>query len=371
MRKQIKYLFAFIALALISCERRALEESYVVTAKIPVRIDWTKAELDPTSDDENLYRASVWLFAKDGTLFQNGKTYCEYTLDNPSEGVIEVPVGRYSVLILNNSIAEFSDQVGFRGTDKYETFEYYIKADTRLASGENVVLEPDILALWRMDDFEVTPQMVVVSQGLNTPVSEEEGAAAGSRLKVLTSVVPERITYVVHTMVHVKNIKSAALSGATLHGMAHSIHLSTGRVSTTESTFRFSLNNRKFDAESGKDGTIEAVFHSLGPLSDNQSSYRMDISFILVDTYNGSTTYPTPPAPPYGFDITSQIIPEKTTLSIPALSIRIGLDEPYIMLPDLYVPGGFDPDVSDWGDELPIDIPVNHKSYSPFKLSEI
>lgn len=83
-----------------------------------------------------------------------------------------------------------------------------------------------------------------------------------------------------------------------------------------------------------------------GVMATNQVECESNIihfRFAKAVVDSGSAMYPISPAPPYGFDATSQVIPAKTILSIPALSIRVGLTDPYITLPALYVPGGFDP----------------------------
>ncbi len=366
MRKlsMIHYPLSIIAavLLLFSCHRRPLELLLVDTCAIPVTIDWeSKARLTPGEDTEDLYRASVWFFAKDGTVFADGSTYKEFRLDDPAGGEVELPVGRYAVLVFNNSVDEFSSNVGFRGTDRYDTFEYYVcNASASRFAGNNPVLEPDILAAWRLDDYEVTREMVIQHHQLEVPLTAEEAAKAEEDLKRLLNLVPERLTYEVHTIAHVEYVRSARSAQAVLHGMAHTVRLASRQVSATPSSFTFAMNNRRFDDEDSPHGTVEARYRTLGLLADGGAPYRVDLSFTLTEAYEGSTTYPTPPAPPFRFDVAGQVRQPVYDDEETDIRIRLGLGlyaDDEIILPNL-VPGAFSPSVDDWGEEFPIDIPI-------------
>ena len=343
---------------LSSCERRPLEEISYDKALIPITIDWvTLAHLDPDSDRENLYRASVWFFSKDGTVFNNGKTYQEIRFNDPRGGTVELPVGHYSVLILNNAIDEFNNNVGFRGTDSYSTFEYYLKsADATMDMTTNPVQEPDILAVWRIFEYEVTPSMVKVSRSLDAPISDADRSKAEEDLKKLLNLQPERLTHTLHAQAYVRFLKSSGKpASATLTGMAHSVNLSTGEVSTTPSSFTFEMNNRQYDDPAHpKHGKIEAYVETLGMLPDATSRYRLTLRFTLTGQYEGSTTYPSPSSAPFSFDVTKQL----NTQPAPDADycIHLGSDSG-IELPEL-VPGGFSPDIDDWGDEDNTVIPL-------------
>ena len=75
-----------------SCERRSLEDFDMAYAIIPVRIDWSVSGVAV----EEMHRASVWLFPKDGAMPM------EYRLEeNLMYREINVPIGEYSVLVFN------------------------------------------------------------------------------------------------------------------------------------------------------------------------------------------------------------------------------------------------------------------------------
>ncbi len=366
-----------LLLILTCCERRELEVLVVETCTIPITIDWeSKAKLQPGVDTENLYRASVWFFSKGGVAFDNGKRYKEIYLDNPTGGEVQLPVGRYSVLVFNNSVGSFSSNVGFRGIDRYDTFEYYVcSAPGARAGEENPVLEPDILAVWSMDDYEVTRDMVVQKHQLDIPLTAAARAKAEEDLKRLLNLKPERLTYTVHTEACVHNLSSTRAAEARLSGMAHSVRLASREVADTPSSFSFRMKSASARTPGNSPhNTIEAHFSSLGLLDNPNSSYTAELIFFLGKEYEGSTTYPTPPASPFRFDVEWQVLrsfnDENQSKEVD-IRIRLGHclweydgdsvypgDYPTIYLPDLANPGGFMPDVGDWDEEEDIPIPL-------------
>ena len=339
----------------VSCERRPVDEDSYDRAKVPVTIDWvTLANLDPDKNKEDIYRASVWFFSKDGAVF-DGKSYKEFRLSDPRSGEVTLPIGHYSIIIFNNSIDEFSDNVGFRGTDAYDTFEYYAKPATDSRAGANPVSEPELLAAWRIAEYEVTPEMVRESRGLSSALTEEERAQAQSDLKKLLNLQPERLTYTVHAKAYVSYLKSCNQpADAVLIGMAHSVKLASKEVSITPSSFSFQMNNRKYDTANPKNGWIEAYFETLGMLAE-PTDYRLTLRFTLIGSYNGSTSYPVSSASPFTFDVTGQL---KTHPSSSDADYYIELkDSDNVTLPEL-IPGSFTPSIDDWGDDVNSDVPL-------------
>lgn len=352
-------LFLLLAVLLVGCERRPLEEETIDRAIIPITIDWvTLAKMDPVHDKDNLYRASVWFFCKDGAPF-NGNRYKEFWFDDPRGGTVELPIGHYSVLIFNNSVDEFSDNVGFRGTDRFDTFEYYCQSvsvnpqNLGLDGEDTLVLEPDLLAAWRSYEYEVTPGMVRVSRSLTDPMSDAERQQAEEDLKRLLNLKPERLTYSVHASARILYLKSLARpADACLLGMAHSVRLASKEVSTTPSSFAFEMNNRKFDSSTSKHGSIEAYFRSLGMLANPLAQYGLTMRFTLTEAYEGYTQFPSSQSQPLIFDVKELLLNSPA----PHADYCIHLTED-IELPD-FVTNGFEPDVDDWGDEDNTVIPI-------------
>lgn len=358
-----------LLLTMSGCERRELIEEMYQTAKLRVAIDWSAASLDPQNDPEgDLYRASVWLFSKDGPIF-NGKSYKEYRLNSCLGGEIDVPVGHYSALVFNNSVSEFSSCVGFRGTDRYETFEYYLRPDARSSQLRNDLvasqLEPDILAVWRIDELEVTPDVVVFTRTRTKTKTKGNETAAATRTSeladALLNVQPTRLTHTSHVEVHVKQLRSVASAEGAIQGLAGGVYLASGHVADEPITSPVTLTGHTYDAGSTVDGTLWGTFNTFGPLPDPTATYALELSFTLTAPFNGSTTYPTPPAAPFRYDITQQVL-----LALPVDDPTVGLDfdiqigfgltpdEEVITLPVVSTGsgGGFSAVVEGWGEEV-------------------
>lgn len=354
MKMWILYIIAI--LSTISCERRELEEAFEDTAKIPVSIDWSLTNLDPTTDTENLYRATVYMFARSGTSF-NGASYKEYKLSNATYDEISVPMGEYSVVVFNNSTTEFSSNVGFRGLDSYNDFEYYANNDeTRTRADEdNYKLEPDILGAWQMDNFTVTSDMVLVSRASSSTRSSST-TKAEEDLTQLTGVQPQRLTQTITIKVYATNISSAVSASGKLIGIAHSVKLASSATSDEGASQGFSFESRTYDSGSSKNGYIEATFETMGTIDNKDGEYYLEVRFLLSEEYDGSYYYPAENKDPFRFNVTNQLQLQQGSL---ILELDLGFDEDEgddMSLPQLNISGGFEPDIGDWGDEEWVEI---------------
>ena len=352
----IRFLVILLLMSTISCSRRPLEETFLHSALIPVKFDWTYSYLNPDIDNENLYNASVWLYSKSGTPFA-GKSYMEFSLPTSSGGEIEVPIGVYRVLAFNNSIRSFSSNCGFRGTDNYDTFEYYLHTSTR-EDGSEGVLEPDLLCVWRSEYFEVTADMVSLSRSSESLITEDRRSAARAGLNQLEDISPVRLTCNVDISVYANRINNSKSAIGIINGMSQSINLWSGKRGNFSSHF-FNFESREITKVEDFFGNVRANFRSLGPVSSSTDRYTLDVRFELTSKDEfGNRHYPSLSSIPLSFDLTEQV-----TASVPSslwtvvLSIGETPLHPSITLPDVD-PGGFSPGVGDWGDEEDIDIPI-------------
>lgn len=280
-----------------------------------------------------------------------GRPALEFKLSDPRGGEVEVPIGIYSVLIFNNTVTDFSQRVGFRGMARYETFEYYCKPQ----DGSGCYYQPDILAVFRLADFEVTGDMVTLTGAKNRSMSESRLTSAKVSVRALSGARPCRLTCNAHLLVHVSGLNNASAATGSLKGFASSVFLATGQTSATPVNHTFPLNNPQYYEGQYKNGTIDAGLTILGRLPVT-SRYWVDITFRLRREYNGSTTFPTPPDPPCREDITSRL---ETEIDGIRINIEMGTQAgPVITLPDVGAPdeGGFDVDISGWGEEVSIPI---------------
>ncbi len=276
-----------MALAQVSgaCTRRLLEDEYIPTALIPVAIDWSASGVSV----EEMHRASVWLFPA------TGEEPLQYHLEgNLTYREIAVPVGVYSVLIFNETIDEADwDGIIFTGTDRYATFTavsvpaavrgFYTRSDTL-----PLVLNPEPLAAWSLDRFEVTPETVVRTRAI---VRDHNN---GTRRPVLENAVPDlavakplpRIEQLSIT-VYIKNLSGSMQVTGTIDGMAAGVHMVSGEKISSQAVYPFILNGRVYEAN-GKDGTTTRTFNVFGRIAAQQANQSMNLDILLTD----GTLYP-------------------------------------------------------------------------------
>ncbi len=405
IRSLLLTLPVLLSLAL-SCVRQDLEEKIYSTALIPVLIDWeTKALMYVDNDpDQDLSSASLWLFPTSNSTYQGAAL--EYKMSDPEYDCIDVPVGEYNVLVFNKSVDDYSSNVGFRGTNSFETFEYYTNTSSTttlfssVCSGEEFSAEPDLLAAWTFDDGEtlkVTDNEVMYYQKVSdirtliktkssaTKAEAEDFSDLPAELLQLINIVPERIVHRVTIEERVANLQYAEAAQANFRGSSSSALLASRSYSTTTMPYVVTFTERYLGYYDG--GCDLMIGHSnvIGPLEED-SDYSVETIFSLTGTYQGSSTYPISPSTGLYFDASDQVNEAEIDLdkyftiyisycdgnggssAIPELDddddddgdkvdVDIDVDDDDDDDDDSYEPGGdgaFDVNVNDWGD--PIDL---------------
>jgi hypothetical protein len=308
-------LLAFGTLLTIGCQRRLLEEDENPSAAyINVKIDWSQSGLNDSQSNGNgnkVHSVTIRFFPKDNHL----PVYNAYLEGNVTEGSIFVPIGKYSVIIFNESDEDvyWDNAITFTDANSYDNFAanvvpladaqriqrfpYYVPA-----SGERIVVEPLPLASWCLDDFEVTPGMVMVSQG-EKPVSyltRKEREMFDS----FNKVVMRALTRPVYLTTQVENLASMATGYMAIQGLACKIYMASGMTASNTATFLFTLNGRQYDAD-GKNGVMNNRFLIFGHapasgLFDGTYKLAADILLITGELYK--------PTSPLLFDMTNQVL---------------------------------------------------------------
>ena len=118
--------------------------------------------------------------------------------------------------------------------------------------------------------------------------------------------------------------------------------------------YTLSVDRRFFYEPTSKDGYTQGSFATFGKYDEPNPQNQLSILFTLNEMVNGSAIYPTPPNPPFRFEVSNQIKKDDNKLLL-TLEIECG----QIVLPDLDAECGCEPDVDDWDNEEIIDIPIN------------
>ena len=326
-----------------ACERRPLEDDFAEMALIPVKIDWSKSGIDVTSPDGNglVHRVSLRFFPTDGS-----PAFDRYLETNVIEGVIEVPIGKYNVVVFNESVNDvyWEDAIYFTDVNNYNSFAANIVTDSPAnyplytpIPGETLIVEPYKLASWNLDNFEVTREMVTYSRSRNRSNMTLRDVGG----EELTKVVMRPLTYNVTVAARVENLCSAQQIQTAMRGFSSKVYMASARTEQTPVTHIFNLNGRVWDDPANPiHGTTRKTFLSFGRLPQAAQYWvNLDILFVTGEFF-------VPPRPLL-FNVSEQVGESEVSVGIDVninIDIDIAID---IQLP--YVEGGIH--VGEWDDE--------------------
>ncbi len=303
-------LFIVLFTLTTACHRQRLEQ-ITPFARIKVKIDWSKSGINPALGvgQDYVHHVSFRFFPQDG-----GEPFEEYLETNVYEGEILVPMGKYTVMAMNESVQYdekyWEDYLTFHEIDSYE--DIYVRSLSYLKStgrtkyseaytppvdefyvgspNERFAKECHKLAIWTCDNLEVTPQMVEESN---------------SQTKAGKEIPPYIIKMSqVHTDVKVKfkfkNIKSVYLVNVAATGFAKMKQLHAGKIRGEDpSTCFFRLQNRDLNPDNIH-GTLDYTFRTLGRTAKD-AKYTIELDVIFIDGTRHK------PDVPLVFDISDEI----------------------------------------------------------------
>jgi len=329
-----------------SCRLRPLEEDGVLEmARIRIYINWSNSGINVPSSEERdrVHRVSIRFFPKDGS-----PVFDRY-LEEPNViyNWINVPVGKYSVVVFNESIYDeeyWNGAVAFTGVDSYADFAAHAVAWDPAeravefpfytpSPGESVIIgpEPRKLSSWSLDHFEVTSNMALMSRGRQPSkplmVWEEE------MLEALVNIQMRRLTRLINVTARVTNLVSAWTNYCALSGFANTVRMASGETMQTPSINLFKLNGRQYDSDR-LSGTTRYSFLSFGRVPQSEAyTLTVDALYVTGELY----TFDRP------FDVTSQVV----SSTDPNININVSYDLEYRE-------GGIA--VDDWGNDYEYDI---------------
>lgn len=329
-------LLLFLLLVLCnSCERRPLEDEYVDMARLQVAIDWSRSGIPKDGGGKyGIHRATLLFYPQSG-----GEALEYYLEEDIFHREIEIPVGVYSVLVFNETPDE-SDwtSIYFTGVESYQTFAAHVKTETQKGlytrtTENNLCKQPDPLAAWSLERFEVTQDMVEETR------QAASGRTVSSQIHALTGIQPLPRSQRVLIKARVVNLSSAIQATGLVKGVVTGVMMASGECINEYASHAVLLNGRQMEAN-GKDGTIGATMYMFGQKPNE--TYEFQTDFVLndgtlytppsinspnlftsdkddngvdyvIDVGIGSSTIPTPDNPTPDPDIPPIALPESET----------------------------------------------------------
>ena len=199
MEIRSKYLLVSSLILCFSCEYQTIYEKgptppSFVEAIIPVKVNWANSGFTVDNKGESKQSGSVDILKTTFRFFpKNGDEPFERHIGDGgsiSEGKITVPVGKYSVIVMNDEITDIrwegSESGGYKSLSfeditKYEDFSAYINYTETCPDyfhweddSYRFMGLPMRISTWSIDDFEVTENMLYHSHGTGVGVTTEE-----------------------------------------------------------------------------------------------------------------------------------------------------------------------------------------------------
>ncbi|MGL4518240.1 MAG: DUF5119 domain-containing protein [Phocaeicola sp.] len=327
------YLVGALGLAMtasISCHRRPLDGPCTGSVSIPIGTVWEKSEITPQNVTAYFYNQA------DGSLA------LEHRFENISaqiQSYVTLPAGSYDVAF-HNEIREQITNVSVRGYDDLSTLEFFAQENLVPAArleGDTYLTQPGATATAIVRNLEV--------------VYQKEN-------QTLIGVVPEQKNSYFDITVYVKGLNNARMPAlVNLRNVSSSYWGSQDHPSTTPATIQFTMNNRTYEDENNRNGTISATVSSFGTLADrlsiaghSEKFIYLDIFFMLVDEAQTVVNQT--------IDITQLLQFSQNNNGSVKIVVTLELNEP---LPEVTPEGsdnsGFGSDVEDWSSvDVPLDL---------------
>ncbi len=413
MEIRSKYILIISLIFCFSCKYQTIYEKgpgfTYAEALIPVKVNWANSGFTVDAKGESRQSGSVDILKTTFIFFpKNGdKPFERHIGDGSSisEGEIGVPVGEYSVIVMNDEIADIrwegSESGGymslsFEHISKYEDFAAYVNYSETCPNqfywddnSYRFMGLPMRISSWSIDDFVVTENMLEHTRSLKDNISNEESmmlyALTRDSIGDKDGIDMRRLTYDVEIDLRVKNLTSISPDGLKggMINFVNKVNMRTGKgylepVEGASMLQYFTFNGRHDWTDQdgnpmGKDwqpsnseniykgytGTTSAKFISLGRnLNTVKEKYGLDLDFIFIDGHlrddskpltvtselDGTTKEYTTP-----IDVTSQVLENREGVAENFLGIPIKIIVSLGTIELDFVDG--DISVEDWGED--------------------
>lgn len=284
------------------------------TALLRVVVDWSDSGLTDADAESGLdvHRLSLRFYPLDG-----GDVFERYLEVDLYSGSVDLPVGRYAVVAINESVDDYywSGALSFVNTDSFDDLAVELST-----SDSGVSSAAKGLAAWSLSLLEVTSDMISYSRDVtgvgDVPVVAALSAYEQQQLAALEAVDMVAITRNLQVGVTAENLGSIQTLTASVSGLTRSVNISTGRQFVDPTTHTFELSNRDYTATRASStaalpdasGRAWDSQLTLGHADDATHSYELNLDVVLTDG-----TIHTDDEQLTGVDITSTITQTAST----------------------------------------------------------
>lgn len=283
--KRLSFIMGWLLsmLLLQGCHRQELEKVDLTKARIPVSVDWSVSGIRPQNVSMLFYHTD------DGTLafehfFENN--------DNAVQSYVSVPVGSYTVVVFNELPGQIQNIV-INGRNKLSTLQAYGIRETSVTMpvpGNIYWREPEKMACTIVHNFVVTEEMLYFANN-GKAESRCEGGGSATNMQLMGLVPLEKICNF-KLKVHIDNLNYARMPVlVNLQNMAGAYLFEREEDATFPVTYQFTLNDKVYDKDSRKSGTISGSTYVFGLPGSRmwispeaqQHPISLDMKFMLVD----------------------------------------------------------------------------------------
>ncbi len=284
MRLRSYIIYISIATLLTACSLECPSDSDQSidkeSAVIPVAVDWSSSGLtilETKSDESDVHRLSLRFFPSDGD-----EPFERYLERNLYEDNIEVPVGTYSVVAINESISDsyWSGAMIFTNSDSYELFSAELHTDDGSTAAETYAL-----VAWSIPSFEITQAMANYTRGVieEGELSQEEQ----EQMTALTNVVMEPRTRTLRVNLSSDNIASSQSVTASVSGLSMRVNIVSGVSEPDPISHTFELTSYSYNSASRTDTSTSGIVSGeklcFAHSDDHDDGYTLDLEVYLND----------------------------------------------------------------------------------------
>lgn len=362
MKNKTYYTLLLFIVLLTGCYRDDLCFDHPHGAFIELKIDWSRSALQPN--------AATALIYKDNQLFQTEVI----SVHPPVSKIIELPMGKYNILVFDEMENDYVSNLSFVKKQSWEEFEiktiddYLANRFGRAYNGDPHKSQVDTLAVDRVINFEVTPEMISRVHIDPTPLAE---ATRRNNVAGVVNFRPKRVFTIADIVVKVKNGRGYYFSTAKppyIHGTSESYFPTTDKYSIhpVSHPVKFTQIPNYFNTDSKADVTWTTTLHVIGLTDFNDPDipagsfdYTLTLPFQAA---GGKLEY-------RDIDLVKEAKkfihnpenPDDPTNNWDDVYIEVEIE-----LPELVEMGGFVPEIEEWVD---VDVPLDGPSWNYFQAN--